>query len=211
MYLECTMEGDSVVLTWTFEDDTDVVGYNVYRSSLDDIETPEDLHRRLAERSEFSVERALTERAGLGERGGGDFVRLNDELVQECWFTDDAVTDGARYAYMVTAVLMDGTESCLGPEEILVRIGSDGLALACPTPNPFTGRAAIAFSVPGGQPATLAVYTPGGRLVRRLDSSSGRAVWDGRSSQGALVAPGVYLVRLTSEGMSAEQKVVFLR
>jgi flagellar hook assembly protein FlgD len=100
-----------------------------------------------------------------------------------------------------------------GPVEILADFRAKGLALSPPSPNPFRGSASFAFSLPQGEGATLRIYTPGGRLVRRLDVAPGResAVWDGLSTDGTPVSPGVYLVKLETGAASAHGKAVLLR
>jgi len=210
--LACAMDGSAVALSWSFDYAADIQGFNVYRAVLGDRESPEQLTRRLTERGGFSVAAALAERAGLGEGGRSDgFVRLNDALVTDRRFTDDTVADGVFYAYMVAAVHADGSESLAGPVEIRAQVNAGDLFLSAPSPNPFRADSVFSFAVPTGEQASLAVYTPGGRVVRRLDASGGRSAWDGRSEDGERVAPGVYMVRLTSAGRSAEQKVVFVR
>ena len=55
------------------------------------------------------------------------------------------------------------------------------------------------------------IYDAGGQFVTSLTQSSsgpGRVelLWDGRNSQGALVAPGLYLVRIEGSGSGKEEK-----
>ena len=130
-------------------------------------------------------------------------------------FIDAGVVDGVCYAYMVGAVSPDGEETLTGPVEILADLGTGSLWLAPPAPNPFGRLSTIEFSVPRGSETRLSIYSPGGRLVRRLLSGgaegSGAAVWDGLSDEGVRVAPGVYLVRLEVGAESAHRKVVFLK
>ncbi len=65
-------------------------------------------------------------------------------------------------------------------------------------PNPFSGATTIRFEAPASGPAALRVYAADGRLVRRLTSTRGRAVWDGRDDAGAAVGRGVYYCRVES-------------
>ena len=205
-----------MVLAWDFDESAGFAGFNVYRMNVEETESPEALHRRLAERGGFSVAEALAERAGLGSTGagrGGGFIKLNGELVQGGSFTDAGAVDGVLYSYMVGAVGDDGTEVLAGPVEVLADFRVSGLWLAPPTPNPFAGTSSFEFAVPRGAGAELGIYTPGGRVVRRLDIAAGSsaATWDGLSSRGEPVSPGVYLVKLEAAGESAHRKLVFLR
>jgi hypothetical protein len=83
-------------------------------------------------------------------------------------------------------------------------------------PNPFRASTAISFPVDRASTASVDVFGPDGRLVRRLSgmatAGTMHAEWDGRDSTGRVVASGVYLIRVTSGGMVlGEGKVVRLR
>ena len=76
-------------------------------------------------------------------------------------------------------------------------------------PNPFNPSTRITFRLPGSREGPLdvrlRVFDLQGRLVRVLldevVSADQRSVlWDGRNSQGRVVASGVYLYRLTAGG-----------
>jgi bacillopeptidase F len=94
----------------------------------------------------------------------------------------------------------------------------EDVELAQNFPNPFRAGAAttIPFSVPeasAGQPGRLVVYDLLGRTVRiLLDSamSAGEqaATWDGRTESGVDVAAGVYVARLSIEGVDRTIRVL---
>jgi hypothetical protein len=72
-------------------------------------------------------------------------------------------------------------------------------------PNPFNPSTTITYHLPEASFITLEVFDVGGAFVRKLvgeHQSAGmqRAVWDGRSDSGALVASGIYFYRLTADG-----------
>ena len=91
-------------------------------------------------------------------------------------------------------------------------VETSALADASPSlsPNPVTGNAEIRFrsgAVPNGH--ELDVVSANGRLVRSLGPvGSGTSTWDTRNDEGALVAAGVYFVRLTGTRLSARAVVV---
>jgi hypothetical protein len=87
------------------------------------------------------------------------------------------------------------------------------------TPNPAIRSVAVSFALPqallgtGAKPV-IAIYDASGRLVADLPVGAGprgKVTWDGKSSSGAQVPPGIYFLRLDSGGTSVSAKVVMLR
>ncbi len=83
-------------------------------------------------------------------------------------------------------------------------------------PNPFNPRTTVAFTLAAGGAVRLAVHDVSGRLVRllvgaELPPGEHRAAWDGRDDDGRAVAAGVYLARLTAEGVAESAKLVLVR
>jgi hypothetical protein len=97
---------------------------------------------------------------------------------------------------------------------------SDGprrLELAA-APNPAVRSVAVSFALPQallgtGVKPVIAIYDASGRLVADLPVGGprGKVTWDGKSSSGAEVPPGIYFLRLDSGGTSVSAKVVMLR
>jgi hypothetical protein len=91
------------------------------------------------------------------------------------------------------------------------------VSLSQNSPNPFSGKTHIAFSVPhGAGDVELTVYNVKGQVVRRLvdgaaEVSRGQITWDGTDSAGRPVASGVYFYKLTAYGQSAFKKMVLSR
>lgn len=99
-------------------------------------------------------------------------------------------------------------------EEVCAR-GFDGSLALTSSPNPFSSCTHFSFEIPRFELVTLRIYDVRGRLVRMLfeeQCEGSRDVeWDGRDDHGELLAPGVYLVRFQSGGISATRKVLLLR
>lgn len=82
------------------------------------------------------------------------------------------------------------------------------------SPNPFHTSTTITFASPIRAPARLALYdVQGKRVVTLLEQTvdPGQYVvrWNGAGDSGALLAPGVYMYRLTIGTHDAVRKVVF--
>ena len=83
-------------------------------------------------------------------------------------------------------------------------------------PNPFNPTTTIGYSITGTNHVTVGVYDITGRLVRTLVDEAKVAgphsvMWDGRDTNGIVVATGIYFVRLESVGRVATQKIVVLK
>ena len=93
---------------------------------------------------------------------------------------------------------------------------SPALALSPNVPNPFTRSTTLRFSLSEPARVTLRVYDVRGALVRTLvdaDLPSGphAAAWDGRESNGARAASGVYYARLVTPQATLTRRLVFVR
>jgi hypothetical protein len=83
-------------------------------------------------------------------------------------------------------------------------------------PNPAFGQATIRCTLSPNDRVRAAIFDATGRQVRLLqDGISGPGthewLWDQRDGNGRIVAPGVYLARISTPGASALTRVVLLR
>lgn len=83
-------------------------------------------------------------------------------------------------------------------------------------PNPSRGDVGVQFTMPRAGPARLLVADLTGRAVATLyDAPAGpgatRARWDGRSSDGNLLPPGVYFLRLQTSAGVVSGRLVLVR
>ncbi|MBW6513653.1 MAG: carboxypeptidase regulatory-like domain-containing protein [Candidatus Syntrophosphaera sp.] len=84
------------------------------------------------------------------------------------------------------------------------------------SPNPFKTSASIAFSLKQPAPARLEVFNSRGQKVRTLvdEIRSGglhEVVWDGRDEQEKPVSAGIYLLKLNSEKLLFNQRMILLK
>ena len=91
-----------------------------------------------------------------------------------------------------------------------------GFSLAQNHPNPFNGRTAISYRLPGPGTVELILYDLLGRPVRRLVSKyqgagSYRVAWDGTDDRGLAVATGVYLYRLKAGDQQLSRRLLLVR
>lgn len=75
-------------------------------------------------------------------------------------------------------------------------------------PNPSGGGIRAAFRLPAAGPARVEIFDPRGRRVAAFAAAGGSFEWDGRLPGGARLSPGLYLLRLSQQGVSARAKVL---
>ena len=83
-------------------------------------------------------------------------------------------------------------------------------------PNPFNTETQIAYTLPEAGLVELAIYNVGGQRIRTLvrdvqEMGRYQTVWDGRSDNGAALASGVYLSRLSSPQGMQVRRMLLLR
>jgi hypothetical protein len=87
-------------------------------------------------------------------------------------------------------------------------MGQDRFALYQNRPNPVGPSTSIAFKLPMPGRATLKIYDLGGRLLDTVvDEELSPGIWSFDWSRGTL-GPGVYLYRLSSEGISITKEML---
>jgi hypothetical protein len=133
-------------------------------------------------------------------------------------YIDETAWPGGTFWYELRALLTSGDEVLASDIRASVTVpGTLVFGIRYVMPNPVTARASIGYSLPEGcRSARLSVHDVAGRLVRRLDSTTGThgfvtVDWDGKASSGERVASGVYFVRLEVDGAVATQRMVLLR
>ena len=84
------------------------------------------------------------------------------------------------------------------------------LALRGLHPNPSVGRFAVSFQLPSGSHARLAVLDVSGRRVLSRELGALDAGTHVVTLDGTALAPGVYMVRLTQDGLVVSGKVTIV-
>lgn len=91
-----------------------------------------------------------------------------------------------------------------------------GIAMSA-SPNPALGSVTASFALSREvSRARLDVYDVGGRRVKTLldgplAAGDHRISWTGRKDDGAIARPGVYFIRLLTDGHSATRKILLIR
>ena len=93
------------------------------------------------------------------------------------------------------------------PSAFSVTANMSAAGIATIYPNPFNpisistlaNRTTIAWNSGGATSVKLSIFDSTARLVYSQSLSGSQTTWDGRDTQGLVVADGVYLVRITNE------------
>lgn len=129
-----------------------------------------------------------------------------------------------NYIYWGTAVYANGESAPSNEDDVLLRdpagvedLAGGGGPMLRVSPNPFNPVTVIRYRAGGPGKVRLAIYTPGGALVRLLDqgpsaSSLERAVtWDGTDDAGRPVASGAYFIRMEQGSNHLSRRVILLK
>jgi hypothetical protein len=176
----------TTALSWSAVSDPDVAVYRVYRGDAPDF--------------------APGPATRVAEVSGTTYA---DPAGAPCWYrvaaADAHGNEGA------SALLAPDATTGAGPPGLPA-----ALALSPPRPNPARGEAAFEIALPRDSRASLAVYDPGGRLVRvlleaPLPAGTHHLTWDLADARGAPVAGGLYFVRLEAAGARIVRRLAVLR
>jgi hypothetical protein len=185
LYFEATSDGRGISLSWDVNatEDTEIAGFNLYRSAA----------------SGGATTKTITSRDKLNAKlitGGSPYTYL-----------DAAVEESVTYSYWLEAVDVGGASETFGPVECTWN-GSlpTAYALYQSRPNPATGNATIAFDLPEDAKVTLTVYDISGRKVTTLVDDT--LTIGKHEAEVSGLAPGVYVYRLTAGDYTAARKMV---
>ncbi len=179
--------GQSVVLTWTTESETNNLGFEVYRSSEDS------LH--------FILIASYQSHPQLEGNG-------NSNAPHEYTFKDPSVDANRVYWYRLTAVDYTGKRDFLAQQSITTGFFStlpNTYQLTSPFPNPFNHSTHITLSIPksnSSPPVSLVIYDIQGRPIKHLLNQANltpgvyRMRWAGDTDKQEPVASGVYFIQL---------------
>ena len=184
-------DGTAVQLNWATASEVSNLGFEVYRSNgngedpalLDSYRHNEDL------------------------QGHGSTT-----IAHSYSYSDRFIVPGTTYKYQLADVDYNGARTFHAPLEIRVpaageeeSAGEDGFQLYPNFPNPFNSGTQFRFRLPAGAAewgtANLVIYNLRGEAVyrknvRSLPAGNHLLFWDGKRSDGSLLASGVYFYQL---------------
>jgi len=136
-------------------------------------------------------------------------------------FDATGVSNGAHQAWILVSESQEGQIALL-PVTLTVTGGTSGVntpaafVLNGAYPNPFNPMTKISFNLPAEARTTVEVLDVRGRLVRTLHTGvlaegAHELTWNGRDDSNQVVAAGLYLARLRTEGYEATVKMTLAK
>jgi hypothetical protein len=121
------------------------------------------------------------------------------------------VLDRCKYTLQVDPVIDLGATT-----NVETSTSATDFALSANSPNPFSARTTISFTLETPEHVTLRVYDVLGRSVAtlvdaRLEAGTHEAVWNGRRNDGSSVASGVYFYRIEAGAFRAARQMTVVK
>lgn len=189
-----------VRLQWTAETETNLLGYNVYRNTENNLNDA------------FKCNPSIIE-------------AHNSSTTVDYYFLDTDVLPGEHYYYWLQSVDLDLTHAFHGPISIQVDESGEGQGTTPPPlrteligayPNPFNPATSIAFSLDEAAQVRITVFNVSGQLVQVVTDQYYNKpghyteIWDGRDSRGQQAGSGVYFYQMEVKGYDPMVKRMLL-
>lgn len=189
-----------VRLQWITASETNMLGYNVYRNTENNLEDAVKVNPIIIEAS-------------------------NSSSQQKYDFIDEDVEIEMLYYYWLQATELNLTSELHGPISILVTEEEEDIPgtpytteLIGAYPNPFNPDTRIAFTLAEESKVTITVYNTLGQVIRtiaakeRFSAGSNSVVWDGRDQSGRYAGSGIYFYRMDADiGYSMIKKMALIK
>lgn len=185
-----TVNGNTVLLQWQTQSETENLGFHLYRSD-----------------SENGVFTQITSEL---INGAG-----NSSSAHQYSYVDRDVTIGQSFYYQLVDISNNGMMMWHGPVAANV-IEPKTTRLEQNAPNPFNAQTRISYQIKQAGEVTLAIYNLQGQRVRTLVSSqlvpgSYSAIWDGRDDAGRDLPSGTYAYVLRMPDAELTQRMMLIK
>jgi len=189
-----TVQGNTIVLNWQTESETDNLGFILERAAGNSAWQPI---------ASYKTNPAL--------KGHG-----NSTTTTTYTFTDNTVAAGTEYRYRLGDVNVAGTVTMHSPIAVTTTALPQSTVLFNAYPNPFNPETTIKYNLHQDAQVTIAVYDLLGRNVKTLideqqAAGSYHTIWNGTDEAGAKAASGAYIIRMQTNEITQTQKVLLLK
>ncbi|MDZ4122263.1 MAG: SBBP repeat-containing protein, partial [Candidatus Cloacimonadaceae bacterium] len=189
----------NILLRWTTESESGIVGYYLYRSLL------------------AGFDSALLV---------SPLIQATNTSTQSFYsFTDTELFSSGTYYYWLESKELDGSSMVYGPITVLLSLDNDpnGVPeapivtdLHSLYPNPFNPQLFIPFSLEKESGVEISIFNSRGQMVYRFDlgsKSAGehRILWNGKHLNGTAASTGIYYIRMYADGQVKTRKAVLIK
>lgn len=184
----------NVRLTWVSQTETEMIGYRVLRSNVNDLSSAE----------------AITPTA---------IAATNTSTTQTYNYTDTEVVENNQYYYWLESVDYNASEF-FGPVSVFIEVSAPAVTnvsqiVKSAYPNPFKANSntTIVVDVKTGETGTVTVYNILGQVVRTFSVNAGtnNVSWNGKDSRGNACGSGIYFYKLSTPSVTDTKKLVIVK
>lgn len=184
----------NVRLTWVSQTETEMIGYRVLRSNVNDLASAE----------------AITPTA---------IAATNTSTTQTYNYTDTEVIENNQYYYWLESVDYNASEF-FGPVSVFIEVSAPAVTnvsqiVKSAYPNPFKANSntTIVVDVKTGETGTVTVYNILGQVVRTFSVNAGtnNVSWNGKDSRGNACGSGIYFYKLSTPSVTDTKKLVIVK
>ncbi len=184
----------NVRLTWVSQTETEMIGYRVLRSNVNDLASAE----------------AITPTA---------IAATNTSTTQTYNYTDTEVIENNQYYYWLESVDYNASEF-FGPVSVFIEVSAPAVTnvsqiVKSAYPNPFKANSntTIVVDVKTGEAGTVTVYNILGQVVRTFSVNAGtnNVSWNGKDSRGNACGSGIYFYKLSTPSVTDTKKLVIVK
>ncbi|HNX03618.1 MAG TPA: T9SS type A sorting domain-containing protein [Candidatus Cloacimonas sp.] len=193
-YFAATLTAENFVnIAWTTQTETNMNGFNIYRSDSDILSS--------------AIQIAY-------------IPATNTSTTQNYKHIDREVENGNTYYYWLECVETNGQSIFNGPSSVYVDGPTTPELPNCTTmnnayPNPFRAGegTTIKVNVKAGDNGTVTIYNILGQVVKTfpVNQGSNNLTWNARDSKGNLCGNGIYFYKLSTNSLNQTKKMVIVK
>ncbi len=194
----CT-SSNGITLSWATQSESDVLGFNIFRSETD------------------ALENALMINSKL-------IAGTNTSTVQNYTYSDiEPLEIEKDYYYWLQSAYLSGNTMFFGP--VHVKTGSNPTepsdlvlitSLKSVFPNPFNPETTIEYSMKENGNVSLDIFNLKGQIVRTLFTGemvkgTHKLVWDGKNNSGNSCGTGIFVLKMKAGKYTTVKKITILK
>ncbi len=188
-----------ISLSWTTESESNLLGYNIYRNSVAELDDALMINPKLIMGTNTSNEHIYT-------YTDGENLEIETEY---CYWIQSREYDGNTMFFGPVKVKTSG--SPVEPDDINLKTGIKAVY-----PNPFNPNTTVSFDLAVNLKADISVYNVKGQLIKELykgelTAGNHKVSWNGTDYMGNECASGVYCVRLKAGKHTTMEKIMLLK